>query len=139
MGRSGALPPRFFARLDPRRGVPRNNVLAVGVAALVGAFLLQFSGGFGFGAELLNFGAFIAFMGVNLATFMHYFVRQRQRTIGNFLPPLAGFAICLLLWINLSSFAKLLGVIWLAVGFAFGAWKTRFFRTGLVSFDLPPE
>ena len=30
MGRSGALPPRFFAYVDPRRRVPRNNVLLRG-------------------------------------------------------------------------------------------------------------
>jgi putrescine importer len=139
MGRSGALPPRFFAYLDPKRGVPRNNVIAVGVFALIGAFLLELSGGYDLGAQLLNFGAFIAFMGVNLATFLHYFIRKRQRTVANAVLPLAGFLICLVLWINLSALAKIVGVIWIGVGLAFGAWKTRGFRGELVSFDLPPE
>jgi amino acid transporter len=139
MGRSGALPPRFFGYLDPKNRIPRNNVIAVGVVALVGALLLEMSGGYDLGAQLLNFGAFIAFIGVNIATFVHYFLRQRQRTLGNFLPPLAGAAVCLLLWLNLSALAKALGIAWLAIGVAFGAWKTRGFRTGLVSFDIPPE
>jgi putrescine importer len=139
MGRSGALPPRFFAYLDPKRGVPRNNVIAVGLFALIGAFLLELSGGYDLGAQLLNFGAFIAFMGVNLATFIHYFVRKRQKTFANSVLPLAGFAVCLLLWINLSMFAKIVGIIWLSLGLIFGAWKTRGFRGELVSFDLPPE
>jgi putrescine importer len=139
MGRSGALPPRFFGFVDPVRRVPRNNVWLVGAIALVGAFVLEMSGGYDLGAQLLNFGALIAFMGVNLATFVHYFMRQRQRTIKNFLPPLLGFAICLLLWLNLGTTAKVVGAAWMAIGVAFGAWKTRGFRGELVNFDLPPD
>jgi putrescine importer len=139
MGRSGALPRGFFGYIDPVRRVPRNNVLLVGGLALAGAFVLELSGGYDLGAQLLNFGALIAFMGVNLATFVHYFLRQRQRTIGNSLPPLAGFAICLVLWINLSVTAKIVGAAWMFVGIAFGVWKTRGFRGELVNFDLPPE
>jgi amino acid transporter len=139
MGRSGALPPGFFGYVDPVRRVPRNNVWLVGGIALAGAFVLELSGGYDLGAQLLNFGALIAFMGVNLATFVHYFLRRRERTLGNFLPPLAGFAICLLLWLNLSATAKVVGAVWMAAGIAFGAWKTRGFRGELVNFDLPPD
>jgi len=139
MGRSGALPPKFFGYVDPVKRVPRNNVWLVGAIALVGAFVLEFSGGYDLGAQLLNFGALIAFMGVNLATFVHHFVRQKERTFGNSVLPLAGFAICLLLWLNLSTTAKVVGAVWMAVGIAFGAWKTRGFKGELVNFDLPPE
>ena len=145
MGRSGALPPRFFAYVDPRRRIPRNNVLLVGLVALLGALVLEgaasrgFSGGYQLGAELLNFGALIAFMGVNLAAFVRYFIREGKRTVGNLVPPLAGFAICFLLWLNLSVAAKIWGAAWLAVGLAFGAWKTRGFRSSLVNFDFPVE
>jgi putrescine importer len=139
MGRSGALPRSFFGYVDPVRRVPRYNVLLVGGLALAGAFVLELSGGYDLGAQLLNFGALIAFMGVNLATFVHYFLRQRQRTVGNSLPPLAGFAVCLVLWINLSTTAKIVGAAWMVVGIGFGVWKTRGFRGELVNFDLPPE
>jgi amino acid transporter len=135
MGRSGALPGKFFSYISPGTGVPRNNVLLVGAIALFGSFFLSF----GMGADLLNFGALIAFMGVNLATFVHYFLRQKQRTLGNSVLPLTGFLICGLLWWNLSGMAKLVGAIWMAVGIAYGAWKTRGFRGDLVNFDLPPE
>jgi amino acid transporter len=139
MGRSGALPRGFFGYIDARRRVPRNNVWLVGGIALAGAFVLELSGGYDLGAQLLNFGALIAFMGVNLATFVHYFLRQGQRTLGNALLPLAGFAICLLLWINLSGTAKMVGAIWMIVGIAFGAYKTRGFRDELVDFEIPAE
>jgi hypothetical protein len=88
---------------------------------------------------MLNFGALIAFMGVNLAAFMRYFVRKDKKKLTNFFPPLAGFLICLLLWLNLSRPAKIVGAIWMAVGIAFGAIKTRGFRGNLIDFELPPE
>jgi amino acid transporter len=139
MGRSSALPKSFFGAVDPKRRVPRNNVLFVAVIALAGALLVSvgiFS--YGLGAEMLNFGALIAFMGVNLAAFLRYFVKG-ERKFTNFFPPVAGFFICLLLWLNLSSKAWLVGSIWMAVGIAFGAWKTRGFRANLIDFELPPE
>jgi amino acid transporter len=139
MGRSGALPRGFFGYIDPKRHVPRNNVWLVGGIALAGAFVLDWTGGYDLGAQLLNFGALIAFMGVNLATFVHYFLRRGERTVGNSLLPLAGFAICLLLWINLSWTAKAVGCVWMIVGIAFGALKTNGFRGELVDFDLPPD
>ena len=134
MGRSSALPKSFFGAVDPKRHVPRNNVIFVGVIALIGAFIVSY----GLGAEMLNFGALIAFMGVNLAAFTHYFLRG-EKSIGNFVPPIAGFLICLLLWLNLSNPAKIAGVIWMGAGIAFGAWKTRGFRGTLIDFELPPE
>ena len=135
MGRSKALPQSFFGAIDPKRHVPRNNVVFVGVVALIGAFLISY----GLGAEMLNFGALIAFMGVNLAAFMRYFVRSEHKKFTNFLPPVAGFLICLLLWLNLSRPAKIVGAIWMGVGIAFGAVKTRGFRGNLIDFELPPE
>ncbi|HXY50756.1 MAG TPA: APC family permease [Terriglobales bacterium] len=135
MGRSRALPQSFFGAVDPKRHVPRNNVLFVGAIALLGAFILSYA----LGAEMLNFGALIAFMGVNLAAFVRYYLRSPEKKITNLAPPLLGFLICLLLWLNLSHPAKIAGTIWMAVGIAFGAWKTRGFRGDLVDFELPPE
>jgi amino acid transporter len=134
MGRSNALPKSFFGAVDPRHGVPRNSVLFVGVIALVGAFFLSY----GLGAEMLNFGALIAFMGVNAAAFLRYFVRREQKKVWNFVPPFFGFFICLGLWWSLSKPAKEVGAIWMALGIAYGIWSTRLFRTPL-SFELPEE
>jgi putrescine importer len=128
---------------------------------------------YGLGAEMLNFGALIAFMGVNLAAFVRYYVRERKNSavppllltalvialvllpssdwrllaaagaglalLAVWTPPLAGFTICFFLWKNLSWKAWIVGGIWMAVGIAFGAWKTHGFRGDLVNFDLPPE
>ena len=135
MGRDNALPKRFFGAIEPKRHIPRNNVLFTGGLALVGGFLLSYQ----LGAEMLNFGAFIAFMGVNLAAFVRCFVRDRKHTLGNFLPPLMGFAICFYIWINLRSTAKIAGAIWLLMGILYGAWRTRGFKSDLVKFEMPEE
>jgi amino acid transporter len=143
MGRSSALPKSFFGAVEPKRHIPRNNVLFVGALALAGAFVLPAvagaATGYELGANLLNFGALIAFMGVNAAAFVRYFVREEKKKLGNLLPPLLGFSICLLLWWNLSTKARIFGAIWMAVGILFGAWKTRGFRGNLIDFELPPE
>ena len=86
---------------------------------------------------MLNFGAFIAFMGVNLAAFVRYWVRAEKKTIGNFLFPLLGFAICFYLWWSLRPQAKLAGAAWLVVGVVYGAIRTKGFRRELVTFDAP--
>jgi putrescine importer len=135
MGRDNALPKSFFGAIDPKRHIPRNNVLFTGALALVGGFLLSYQ----LGAEMLNFGAFIAFMGVNLAAFVRCFVRDRKHTLGNFLPPLAGFLICFYIWINLRTPAKIAGGLWILVGILYGAWKTKGFQASLVKFQLPED
>jgi amino acid transporter len=143
MGRSGALPKSFFGVVDAKRHVPRNNVLFVGALALAGAFLLPAiagaATGYELGANLLNFGALIAFMGVNAAAFVRYYLHEKEKKLSTLLPPVFGFVICLLLWLSLSNKALLFGAIWMAVGIAFGAWKTQGFRGNLVDFELPLE
>lgn len=135
MGRSEALPRGFFGAIDPRRNVPRNNVVLVGALALLGGLSLSYQ----LGAEMLNFGAFIAFMGVNLAAFTRYWVRARERRAWDFVLPLLGFLICFYLWWSLRPIAKLAGGAWLLAGLLYGAIRTRGFRKDLVCFDVPAE
>jgi amino acid transporter len=163
MGRSNALPKSFFGAVDEKHRIPRNNVFLVGAVALIGAFLLEIVAGYqtyslgttaltwdtfkkimnggeayGLGAEMLNFGALIAFMGVNVAAFLRYYVRSSEKTLGFLVPPVLGFVICLGLWLNLSRPAIIVGTIWMVAGIAFGVWKTRGFRETM-SFEVPPE
>jgi amino acid transporter len=144
MGRSNALPKSFFGAIHPKRHIPRNSVLFVGVLALAGAFLLPVMAGsqntgYGLGAEMLNFGALIAFMGVNAAAFVRYYLRSPEKKLTNLIPPAIGFFVCLLLWLNLSTPAKIAGSIWLGAGIAYGVWKTKGFKGELVDFEIPSE
>ncbi len=143
MGRSNALPKGFFGVVDPKHRIPRNNVLFVGALALGGAFLLPAiagaATGYELGANLLNFGALLAFMGVNAAAFVHYYLRAEKRNFIRAIAPLAGFVICAILWWNLSTNARIVGGIWMVAGIAYGVVKTKGFQSDLVKFDIPAE
>jgi amino acid transporter len=138
MGRDDALPRRFFGALCGR-GVPRNNVLLVGALALVGAQLVSYQ----LGAELLNFGAFVAFMGVNLAARVRYGVREpgggARARIAALVPPALGLLICGFIWLNLRWPALVVGGGWLLLGLGYGVWRTRGFRRELVRFEIPRD
>jgi amino acid transporter len=135
MGRSNALPPAFFGAVDPKHRIPRNNVILVGLIALGGAFLISY----GLGAEILNFGALLAYMGVNAAALARYYVRSPERRWRDLWMPAAGFVTCLLLWLNLSLAAKIVGVSWMIVGVLLGAVRTRGFRPGTLRFEATTE
>lgn len=135
MGRDNVLPKSFFGAIEPKRQIPRNNVLFMGGLALLGAFAITYQ----LGAELLNFCALFGFMGVNAAAFMRYFIREREKTLSNFLPPVLGFVICLLLWLHVGRRALVAGGIWLLAGIVYGAIRTRGFRTALTLSEPPPE
>ena len=112
MGRAKALPARVFGVIDARNGIPRNNVLVVGAITLVGVFLMTYQSG----AELLNFGAFIAFMGVNAAALIHYKFRSENKVFLAATTPFLGFAVSAFIWLNLNHKAQLLGLIWIVLG-----------------------
>jgi putrescine importer len=129
MGRDNVLPRKVFGYLDPARNNPTFNIILVGLLALVGSliFNLEHAG------ELLNFGAFLAFMGVNLAAMkQYYFVqsrRQERRLIGDAVVPALGFLFCLGMWLGLPIVAKIVGGLWFAVGLGYDAIRTGGFRT----------
>ena len=116
MGQDGALPRRFFAALEPTRRIPQNNVLLIGVLVLCGALLISYE----LGTELLNYGALLAFMGVNLASAVMAWRAGGAREWAPILLSLAGFVICFFLWLHLGSTAWIVGTLWAAAGV--GLW-----------------
>jgi hypothetical protein len=71
------------------------------------------------GAELLNFGAFLAFIGVNLASFWHYWVKKNDRSWHQAVLPLLGAAVCFYIWASLRWQAKAAGGVWLLLGLTY--------------------
>jgi putrescine importer len=141
MGRDGVLPKKFFGQLKPGSNTPVNNILLIGGLAFVGAVLLNYIGSaYQHAGELLNFGAFLAFMGVNLACFWQFGVRRQQgynrRILADIVLPLIGFLFCGLIWVNLNIIAKTVGGIWFAVGILYVGYKTNWFRSAPVMIDF---
>jgi putrescine importer len=135
MGRDGVIPRRFFGLIESKRRIPQNNVLFIGAISLGGSFLISYQ----LGAEMINFGALFAFMGVNAAAFVRYFLRETNKSAAGFLPPILGFIICFLLWMNVGRTALIAGGLWLIAGILFSAVKTNGFRTILELSEPRPE
>src|SRR5512133_6136 len=119
MGRDHAIPNKFFAAINPKTRIPSNNIILVGVIVLIGVFVLSYP----LGAQLLNFGALIAFMGVNVSAFVRYFIRGERKTFSHFIVPVLGFSVCLYLWFSLGIKAKIVGISWLTVGLIYGVYR----------------
>jgi putrescine importer len=121
MGRDAALP-RWFGYVHPSTAIPSRNVILCGALALGGAWAMTYQ----LGAELLNFGAFLAFSGVNAACFQHDYLRNPKRRWMDAAMPLLALAICLYIWASLRWQAKLAGAIWVAAGLMYLALRRRF-------------
>jgi putrescine importer len=142
MGRDNVLPKKFFGYLKPGSSTPTYNILLIGGLAFVGAVLLNYIGSaYEHAGELLNFGAFLAFMGVNFACFWQFSVITKKtsaerRLVRDAILPLIGFVFCLVIWLNLNIIAKTVGGIWFAVGLLYVGYKTNWFRSAPVMIDF---
>lgn len=125
MGRDGVIPGKIFSHLDKKRATPTYNIIIMGVLTVIGSMVLSYQGA----AELLNFGAFIAFMGVNIATFRQFFflrpAGEKRKLFMDAVLPISGFLVCFLIWISLPIPAKIVGGVWFLIGFVYLVIKTR--------------
>ncbi len=130
MGRDKALP-GFFARLNSQNN-PVLNIWIIGILTLIGSLSLKYEDA----ADLVNFGALIAFMGVNLAVIREFWLRKpaghRPNLFLDLVAPALGFLTCLGIWIGLPILAMKVGSIWLAVGLIYAGFNTR-------GFTKPPK
>jgi len=132
MGRDNVIPRRFFAHLHPVRNTPNRNIWVIGILAYFGALVMNYE----LTAEILNFGAFLGFMGVNLAVVWQFWVRRAEGHAREFfadiLLPGLGFVFCAIIWLGLGSPAKIAGGIWFVVGVFVLLVHTQGFRQAIV-------
>ncbi|WP_370566158.1 APC family permease [Cryobacterium sp. BB736] len=135
MGRDGVLPRGFFGRINKRFGTPVLAILAVSVVSLVAIWI-----DLGLLAEMISFGALIAFSAVNLSVVKHYFMGEKQRegvaVLHYLVLPLIGFALTIWLWTSLSPRTLIVGLIWLAIGVVYQLVITRGWRRPTPMIDL---
>lgn len=136
MGRDNILPARLFGSLKGKNSTPVYNILIMGILTIVISLSISYRGA----AELLNFGAFLAFMGVNLAVIRYFGLKPELKAdrhiIYDLLIPAAGFMVCFLIWISLPAMAKKIGGLWLFAGLIYLAVVTGGFRKKPVNIDF---
>jgi putrescine importer len=138
MGRDGVLPRRVFGRLSARFGTPVVATVCVSAISLL-AIVIDL----GLLAQMISFGALIAFSVVNLSVIKHYFVDRGDRAgadvLRNLVLPLIGFGLTVWLWTSLAPSTFLVGLAWLAVGVILLAIVTRGFRRQTPMLDLKEQ
>lgn len=136
MGRDNVLPKTIFGYLDPKRRNPSRNIWIIGALVFAGSLLLSYE----HGAQVLNFGAFLSFMGVNAAAARQFYFLgvegRKRKVLPDAILPALGFLFCLGIWLGLPWPAKLIGGVWLLAGIIYAASRTRGFREKPVMLDF---
>jgi amino acid transporter len=115
MARDGRLPPAVFGYLHPTLRTPVYSVMLMGAIAAAGALAVNLDQA----ADMVNFGACLGFMAVNLSVPGYYFRAGRRGASGvcrDLIFPGLGFVVCLLIWLSISAPAMTLGAVWTAAG-----------------------
>jgi len=137
MGRDDVIPRRIFGHLSLKRGNPVYNEWIVGVVAYVAVLTVPWERS----AEIVTFGALLAFTAVNFAALMHFWFLPSAETKKNFLRdafiPGFGCVFCFALLLGLQPWTKYAGLAWLIVGLLYAAYRTRMFtlRAKLIDFS----
>jgi putrescine importer len=125
MGRDNVLPGKLFSHVNSKTAIPDFNITLIAGLTVTISLIISYQGA----AELLNFGAFLGFIGVNLAAFRQFYLLrpmgQKRHMFLDAVVPFIGLAVCFAIWISLPSPAKIVGTIWLLAGIAFLLIKTR--------------
>jgi putrescine importer len=136
MGRDDVLPKKIFGYLSPVKSNPVYNIWIVGALAYIGVIAIPWE----LAAEVVTFGALLAFMGVNLAAFRHFWWSPESMGHRNFfvdaVVPAFGFFFCFGLLLSLQNWTKYAGLAWLAIGLLYVLYTTRGFtiRPKLIDF-----
>ena len=125
MGRDNILPRKIFGHLNAERGNPSYNVIIAGILAYLGTLAM----GWEQAVELLNFGALVAFMGVNLAA-VRYFgfspeMEGKRRVSLDIIVPSLGFLFCLAIFLGLKRSTLIAGGVWMVIGAVYVVLKTK--------------
>ena len=125
MGRDNILPRKIFGHLNAERGSPSYNVIIAGALAYLGTLTM----GWERSVEILNFGALMAFMAVNLAA-IRYFgfspeMKDKRKLFLDVIVPALGFLFCLVIFLGLQNSTLVAGAIWVGVGALYVLLKTK--------------
>ncbi|MFP3124291.1 APC family permease [Ectobacillus funiculus] len=118
LGKEAILPRKVFASIHLRFQTPVLNIVIVSVISLISLFISLDTA-----VTFVSFGALTAFTFVNISVIAHYYVRNRQRSLGQtfryLIFPLIGAGFIGWLLTLLSKQTLVLGLVWLSIGFVY--------------------
>ena len=127
MGRDGVMPLKIFAYLHPGLRTPVFNIALMGVVMLGGEWVDVETA-----ASCVNFGAFNAFLAVNLCVLVDHAGRRRlPGGIVKLVQAGGGAIAALWLIVSLHKTALTVGITWLLIGLSYLFVRTRGFRRPL--------
>ena len=134
MGRDGFIPKKFFGYIHPKFKTPSRNIL---LSAVIGLAAIFFQDSLTNAMSLVSFGAIMGFILTNISVIARFWIRDKERSgsaaVKYLIIPAIAAAVCIYLWLSLTTTAKIVGFSWLALGVVFLAIKTKGFK------ELPPE
>lgn len=136
MGRDDIIPKKIFGHLSGK-GSPVYNEWIVGILAYVAVLTIPWQ----LAAEIVTFGALLAFTAVNLVALLHFWFSPeapgRRRFFVDAFVPGFGCVFCFGLLLGLQSWTKYAGLIWLGIGIVYAGYRTRMFtlRPKLFNFN----
>jgi amino acid transporter len=137
MGRDDVIPRKIFGHLSPKGGNPVYNEWIVGLVAYVAVLTVPWERS----AEIVTFGALLAFTAVNFAALMHFWFsapagKQKSFLRDAFVPGF-GCVFCFGLLMGLQPWTKYAGLAWLVIGLIYAAHRTRMFtlRAEIIDFN----
>ncbi|MEL0630805.1 APC family permease [Psychromonas aquatilis] len=127
MGRDGVLPKKVFGFLHPKYLTPIGGIILSALAATLALFFDVMQA-----ASLINFGAFVAFIFVNMSVIFTYLKDQKQgiatgSKIRNLVFPAIGTFVTFYLMTKLDLNALTVGGIWFAIGLIYLVYLTKGF------------
>jgi putrescine importer len=129
MGRDDVLPRKIFGYLSPRRGNPVYCEWLIGVLAYAAVLMIPWQ----LAAEIVTFGALLAFSSVNLVALLHLWfapaVGRRRNFLADALIPGFGCLFCFGLLLGLQPWTRYAGIAWLLLGGIYAACRTRMFTS----------
>jgi putrescine importer len=125
MGRDGMLPTRIFSYLHPRLRTPVFGIVLTGSMMLIGEWIDVETA-----ASCVNFGAFSAFLAVNLCVLIDHVSGRRELPGGAFklIQAAAGALSTVWLLVSLHWSALTVGLLWLALGLSYLFFRARGLR-----------
>lgn len=139
MGRDGVLP-KQLSYVSKKYRTPYVSVILVGILIVPISLICSIE----VISTLVSFGALFGFILLNMTVIIRYYFKNPKRnelskvkSILNYLVcPLIGLVVTLWIFINLGVNAHMVGVLWLAAGFLYLMFVTKFFRSPVPQLEL---